>query len=324
MILLVGTADEYLIQKAKEYSDNPILVTESNWTEVIDVGYTGIEEFNDKLLLLNVLLSASKILYYPDNTIAKFDLSFPTECARGLLENILLAVDQYVPVTNLKNQLLGTAQVDSDTALFLALADQRKTKNPQLWAVGCSYTYGTGVNPSERYPALISNQLSIPVSNLSLPGTSIQWAADQILRSDIKKGDTIIWGLTNKQRMSWVWQEKILNITIVDYIKYKHLEKIFPKKLLIDEKNSLYQSIIHIHQVINFCNKVDAKLLLVGLLTGPTDLLYLHNLPNFYQYFNKDNFNYVDFGTDNLHPGPLQHQDYARAIYEQLHLRKWI
>ena len=56
MILLIGTADEYLVQKAKEYSDNPILVTEDNWTEAIDVGYTGIEEFNNKRVVLSDIL----------------------------------------------------------------------------------------------------------------------------------------------------------------------------------------------------------------------------------------------------------------------------
>lgn len=328
MILLVGTADQYLANLACTYSADAVLITESNWNKLAsdmpEVGYTGIEEFSDKSLLLNILLLSDKIIYYPDNTTAKFNLSFPLECSRGLLENILLLVNQHVPVTNLKNQLMGTTQINADTTTFLELADQRKTKNPQIWGAGCSFTYGTGVELHQRYINLVGKMSNYDISCLATSGASISWTADQILRSDIKKNDIVIWGLTNKERVTWYHQNTVHNITITAYTHYKWLEQIIPKKLLIDEKNSLYQSMVHIHQVINFCNKIDAKLLLVGLLTQPTEFLYLHNLPNFYQYFNNNGIDNVDFGTDNNHPGPLQHQLYADAIIKQLQQRNWI
>ena len=328
MILLVGTADEYLVNIAKSYSPDAVLITEDNWSKLAlslpTVGYTGIEEFADKSILLNVLFASNEILYFPDDTLTKFDLSFPTENSRGGLENILLTVNQHIPVTNLKSQLLGAEKVNSDLTMFLELADFRKTEKSQLWCAGCSITYGTGVELRQRYINLISETSNNNMSCLAVPGGSISWTADQILRSDIRKNDIVIWGITTKERMAWCHQNKIYNFTATAYNEYKWLEKLIPKKILVNEENALYQSLTHIHQVINFCDKIGAKLLLVGLLTNSTDLLYLHNLPNFYQYYNKDNTDYADRGTDDLHPGPLQHQLYADAIVEQLQNRNWI
>jgi hypothetical protein len=324
MILLIGTADEYLVQKAKEYSDNPILVTEDNWTEAIDVGYTGIEEFNNKLLLLKLLDRADEIIYFPKDVKDQFDLNQPTATSRGWLEYLLLLINQTNPVINLTANLLGTSEVLENSTKFLNLTDIRKSNGIQLWTAGCSYTCGAGVNLTESYPALLSDRLNIPLSNLSKKGTSISWAADQIIRSDIRKGDIVIWGLTNKERANWWIDNQHCNVIIQAYKIYKNLDKHFPKRLLLDSDNSLYQSLTHIHQVINFCHKIKAKLLIVGLLTVEEDLLYLGNLTEYYHYYNKNSAEMLDYGSDNEHPGPLQHQDYANKIIEQLQLRNWI
>jgi hypothetical protein len=319
MILLVGTANEYLIQKAREYSDNPILVTEENWTEEIAVGYTGIEEFSEVTILLQLLHRAKEIYYFP-----KDNENHSTKSYRTNLEFILLLTNQTIPVFNLPTRLLGNDVVLQKSAKFSKLVDTRKSDANQLWTAGCSYTYGMGVDTKENYPTLLSNMLDLPVSNLAEIGSSIPWAADQILRSDIRKDDIVIWGLTGKERINWWIDDRCSNILICIYDIYKGLEKRFPKRLLLDSDNSLYQALTHIHQVINFCQKVEAKVLIVGLLTSEEDFLYLHNLPEYYHYYNKNSFEMLDYGSDNVHPGPLQHQDYAQVIYEQLQLRNWI
>ena len=67
MILLVGTADEYLVNIAKSYSPDAVLITEDNWNDLVGclptVGYTGIEEFTNTLLLMNILLIADEIIH---------------------------------------------------------------------------------------------------------------------------------------------------------------------------------------------------------------------------------------------------------------------
>lgn len=327
MILLVGTADEYLVTVAKTFSADAVLITKDNYQLVSNngVGYTGIEEFDDCILFLNTILSAEQVHYYPSPKSVKFDMSEPTSSGRGHTEYLLLLINQSTPVVNI-NLISGIDKVNETLSSFLDLSDVRKTNQPQIWSAGCSFTYGIGVKQEERYINLISIKLNIPSSCLAVSAGSISWAADQILRSDIKKDDIIVWGLTIKTRHPWYYNNKLwhVNVNSYDINDYKWVESEYPQKVLINEPNSIYQFLTHIHQVINFCDKIGAKILLVGLLTSPSDVLYLHNLPNFYQYYNKNSNDYIDRGHDNIHPGPLQHQLYADAIIEQLQKRKWV
>jgi len=321
MILLVGTADNYLIEKAKEYSNNPILITEENFEISVEVGYTGLEEFsnNDKTKLIQLLCRVDEIIYCANPAMQAG--------TRNYLERLLLFINQTIPVTNLKSQILISELILENSKKFLKLADIRKINNRQLWAAGCSFTYGLGVQPLERYPSLLANMLDIPTSCLAIPGSSIPWAADQILRSDIRTGDIVIWGLTNKERLNWWDNDAHQNINLHTYDMVEDLDKRLSKKLLLDDNNSTYQLLTHIYQVINFCNKVGAKLLIVGLLVYDNDFLYLCNIPEYYHYCNINNINnnnMLDYGHDGSHPGPLQHVHYAKEIYKQLELRKWI
>jgi hypothetical protein len=326
MILFVGFANEELVEVATAYSTNATLITEDTWNCGVrpEVGYTGLEEFSNTLVFVSMLVSATKIIYYPNRTETNIDLENPTDCTRGLLENILLSVGQTTPVENLKNNILGLSTVTTKSQICLELVDRRKTDLSQLWGVGCSFTYGSAVDYSQRYISLLAKKLDMSVSCLAQPGGTISWSADQILRSDIRKGDIVVWGLTSKFRFTWFHDNCVWNFTPVEYKKFNQLSKIIPLSVVTDYDNARYQSLTHIHQVDNFCNKIGAKLLLVGLLTGPDDLLYLYNLPNFYQFYNKDSVGYVDVGYDGVHPGPLQHQQYANIIFKQLELRNWI
>ena len=66
---------------------------------------------------------------------------------------------------------------------------------PVLWTAGCSVTHGMGVSESERWGNILSEYLDMPEISLSMNGASIKWTADQILRSDIKRGDVVVWDL---------------------------------------------------------------------------------------------------------------------------------
>jgi len=326
MILFVGFANEELVEYAVAYSTKATLITEDTWNCGIrpEVGYTGLEEFSNTLIFVSVLASATKIVYYPNKAETDIDLENPLNCTRGLFENILLSISQTTPVENLKNNILGSNKVSATLKACLELVDTRKSNIPQLWGVGCSFTYGSAVDYSQRYISVLTKKLNMNMSCLAQPGGTISWAADQILRSDIREGDIVVWGLTDKFRFTWFRDNTVWNFTPTEYKKFNWLLETVPLSVLTDYDNAVYQSLTHIYQVNNFCNKIGAKLLLVGLLTGPDDLLYLHNLPNFYQYYNKDFVDYIDLGYDGVHPGPLQHQRYADSIFKQLQVRNWI
>jgi len=197
----------------------------------------------------------------------------------------------------------------------------RKISGAMLWTAGCSYTAGIGVDHDQRWASILSKRLNLPESSLSKNGASIIWAADQILRSDINPGDTLIWGITTVPR--------------VDYAKGWKLETGTLPNILRDEKWNLpnapeyYTSLTHvvhcirsILQVINFCKKTGVKLYIVNLL----DVTWVPIIFKDHAYFldlvkdspmdvDQNIPQPIDLGTDNSHPGPLQHKKYAELIY---------
>jgi hypothetical protein len=206
------------------------------------------------------------------------------------------------------------------------LVDLRKTNESQLWIAGCSISHGVGVDANQRYGQLIANDLEIECSFLTKPGSSIRWAADQLLRSDIRTGDIVVWGITDGARLPYVYNNQYLpGLTCSTYINYPQTEKIVPVSELFSE-NNLYNNICSVEQVINFCKKIDVNLSMIGLLP---------NIPNFYRYIkSKSRYihfphktkwennvltpQYQDIGTDGRHPGPVQHQHYKNFIQHYL------
>jgi hypothetical protein len=158
---------------------------------------------------------------------------------------------------------------------YLELTELRKTEKKQLWVAGCSIAHGVGVGKHEKFGVLISNKLDLEVSHLTNPGSSIEWAKDQILRSDIRKNDIVIWGLTYEVRAPMasngrVFQEKDPNILL--------------------HETSLYRAVTGVHQVVNFCKKLSEE-----------DLFNVKNhfcnsiLENLYLIIDKMNYSDLDY-----------------------------
>ena len=202
---------------------------------------------------------------------------------------------------------------------------KRKTQSPQLWVAGCSISHGKGVNHEQRYGDIIAKEIGLPVSYLTCIGSSISWQADQILRSDLKENDILIWGLTSENRFDY-WSEvntvRHLNPQFRKSTYHKTdpiwmSDNILEKSLL--HENSIYQALKNILQVINFCKKTKTKLFLIGLLTSKKLSLLLNQFEIYYNYLNLNHYHkYADLGTDNQHPGPEQHKLYAKYILEKI------
>jgi len=275
----------------------------------------------------NLLDLADNIFYCPpavwsDNK--SIDLSDITNSMQGLTEHILHGFKQQ------KNNVYNLDLTAYSTTQYTALVDSRKTVNQQLWIAGCSYSHGIGVSKDERYGQLLANSLKLSVSFLTAPGSSIPWAVDQIVRSDVCSGDTVVLGLTSEYRFPYwksdnsVWHVVANNSTHNVHLPYTNLSAKIIDRLATDN-NCFYQSIIRIHQLVNFCNKLNVKLLIVGLLESASMSLHLHDLQNFINYKNfKSPDIPEDLGTDNKHPGPLQHRLYADFCQSALKQLKYI
>ena len=214
------------------------------------------------------------------------------------------------------------------------LADHRRGDSQQLWITGCSISHGIGVGTDQKYGCLLSKKLNLPVSFLTSPGSSPEWAADQILRSDVRASDFVIWGLTYEGRTPWWTSEndQLLHVTLGG-LQHKIYEKSnlkfdVPESTLlhlVSSDSRIYKSVTSVKQVANYCSKVKAKLLVIGLMPSETVVSQLTNTPEFELISQFKKYpEYIDLGTDNSHPGPLQHQFYAEFCFKQMQRRDYI
>ena len=208
----------------------------------------------------------------------------------------------------------------------------------KLWVVGCSISHGVGVSLEQRWGDLVSRELGIDSVYLTAEGSSIEWAADQILRADIQADDVVCWGVTSPNRSLWYddsgSEHHLLNVY------YNHNPGFhIPREHLVD-LNLAFKAVNYIIQVQRSLTRVGCRFLIGYMIPGLSKhreiiLDRLSNTDNFVVMFdatrittNPDstffsrsrpaNMIFDDVGTDGMHPGPQQHQNYARQFLQNL------
>jgi hypothetical protein len=146
------------------------------------------------------------------------------------------------------------------------------------------------------------------------------WSADQLLRSDIQKGDIVVWGLTSLFRFPYYSDNKLIHVNSRLYQQDPKLKKIVKPDVLLS-KNNFYQTLTSVHCVINFCEKIKADLIIASLLDN--DIVHhIKDYPNLVMlsglWGQEPTESFFDIGTDNQHPGPKTHQFYADEICKKL------
>ena len=326
LTVFVGDTDNSVSISAKQHDPMAFLLDFNNYQDFFNNAlsknttvYTSLGDLpKDISILWKLLTVADKVIYCPPTIWSdhnEIDVVFPTMCMQGLTEHLLLILPDKEKVQNLDYTKLVPDPIP--------LRDQRIVDTPQLWCVGWSISHGIGVTPTERYGYLISKKLETPCSFLTRPGAAIDWAADQILRSDIRKGDIVIWGITSTNRLTFVHENKLIpGITTRSYEGIPNLNSIVPERTLLSQ-NTVYKHIYSIKQVINFCKKCQATLLMIGLIPSDNTIRYLATLPEYHHYQSPQKYNnliwtrfFEDYGEDGEHPGPIQHKLYADFILD--------
>lgn len=313
--VFVGDTEEYLSVEAKKHDLQARLFCSKDDVNQAQTFYTSLGDCGLENLLF--LFEKSQAIYYcPPNQWSDgaksgqpYSMQYHTE---KLLDFFQTCKDK--KIFGFKKNLYSVQPVEHD---FLDLADQRKTNLPQLWIAGCSISHGVGVNKDQRYGQLVANNLDLEVSWLTHTGSSIQWARDQILRSDIQKDDIVCWGITSTMRFSY-YREKLMHVISRFYEDNKWLNDIISIEKL-DDDDQLYQCVTAIHQVQNFCNKVGAKLYMLDMFPQNYNKIkkYCTNLDNFDIALGEDDFT-IDYGSDQSHPGPMQHMMYAQYFLRMI------
>lgn len=207
----------------------------------------------------------------------------------------------------------------------LQLEDQRKADQAQIWALGCSYTSAVGVEQDQRWANRLAQKLNKNVSVLAAPRASIPWASDQLLRSDIRKGDQVFWMLTTAHRIDYfseddkavkIWPE--MEPRELDKDEYSIMSKV------LTHRWNVYLSVKAIQQAINYCDKVGATIHIAQAMrndkqTDQSLITQLKKHSGFVVDFSMElqyNKFMLDLGTDGQHPGPITHNKIAEVFYK--------
>jgi hypothetical protein len=303
--LLVGDTGEYLSYIAKRIDPTATLLNNKNYKLIENnngIYYTSLGDISDTRNFCSVLMWADEIEFCPPdgewsdrNIVDKLDdkrFTIESETKEHLY--------QWMWITQKTIKNLTLPEFNSDTWKITP----RKSNKSQIWNIGCSITKGVGVMDHERYGELIANQTDQDISILAYEGTSVAWAANEILMADVLPGDTVIWGITSLYRYSYVLHnDRFYHVNHGFYKNYPLIEKIVPGSW-IDSPNNVYQSINAIIMMQNFCNKMGIHLVLLNFFDFDYYSQYIKSLDLSFD-------RWIDYGTDKLHPGPMTHQLFA-------------
>jgi hypothetical protein len=200
------------------------------------------------------------------------------------------------------------------------MLNKRPSDEPVVWIAGCSIAHGIAVEQTQRFGNLVSEQLKMTPVYLTEPGTSIEWSTNQILRSDIRPGDKLVWGVTGINRYYYYAEDgRSQNIAWFYYKLNPSFQKTIDERRLTD-MNLAYKASDYIHQVTNFLKKVGSvDYCMIWVMPknqkNQTEvfLKLTQDIPKFILGLPESN-GFIDFGTDNQHPGPLQHKSYAEKV----------
>lgn len=306
MILYVGNTDTSLSDYAIRHNPLSKLIEAADLPHLddISVGHVSIGD-HSIVNFITIIDHASEIYYVPSDC---WEVGIQKQT-----EMYLRMYSHKIPVHNLD-------KITNDNMLYLA--DGRKTEDSQLWVAGCSFTFGTGVDKNQTYGARLSQSLNLPLSVLAEEGSSLSWAADQILRSDIRKNDIVVWGLTGIGRFPYYQNGAVIHVTNTSYANFRKFNQIINEKIFVSD-HLLYKACTAISQVIAHSQHIGYKLVLTQfpLSEGSHELFMLHFLSQYdffvHNYVNADD-KFIDYISDNVHPGPLQHQYYANLLLEYI------
>jgi len=314
LTLFVGSNNLNLAKAAQSADSTAYLIDQTNQHQNHSgVCYTSISDLETINNFASLLRQADNIIYVPDPSwVAGQKIKQYSE--RYWIEQYLytFSLDKTKKIVN-----CPILRLPINDDLMLTLNAQRKNNEPHLWVSGCSTTFGIGVEIHERYANILAEKLNLPLCMLAKPGASIAYAADQILRSDIRKGDLVILGVTNHQRKTHYNEEnsEIIHVTVANF-------KEQTRKIDLTDPTLLYDSITAVHRVLNFCQAVNAKLILIGVHIDIEFATYLKDIPSYVHangfYGANKNDMFKDLGNDMTHPGPLTHKWYAEKILDKL------
>ena len=196
-------------------------------------------------------------------------------------------------------------------------ADSIYKEGFKIMSIGCSNTEGVGVKMEETWPAQLANLFTNGVNiNLSVGGRSNDFISRALLTYyDYFKPDLVLIMYTETHRRDFFTPKggvEPFHHSPWGYFSETEEGKEEHRALLtLLNKENNFQNWYKNHLLIKyFLESKNTKWLWDGWFA--TDKITDTNR------FNGDFYPFLDYGVDNVHPGPLTHGTYAKKIYDYI------
>ena len=315
---IVGDTTPYLSVYANQHYDNVVFVQNSNYTNTLNdcTVYTSLGDL-DECYFIELLSNSTEIIYHPPSN------NWSSNTIQNQTEMLLNVINTRNRTVKNFNNLQTTLDYED---IFLTLPyTERVVNTEQLWIVGCSITQGFVVTRSETYADKLSKRIKLPYTNLGINASSNRFHATQILKADIKEGDVVFWGLTSNTRMPLFGEtdtqkiirdqrDNLIHVTPKTFTQMDNLSNYINPEILSEER-MIYETVLAVQQVNNFCRKLGVKLFIGGLFNDERTCHYFNKFENFVQLYTYSE-GFLDKGTDDEHPGPKTHEWYTSQFFD--------
>lgn len=346
MIFIIGDTSTDFADRVKDtYSDAELFLNnQHNPVLYGSLGDSTIEQ------ILPLLMSATEIFF--DDQIADQELK---EYTYILLHRLITVTNKKVSGFNFKYFYDNLANkkffFNEDNSLpknwlslfdyseknFTGLLDYRKSSDNQVWVAGCSTANGTALpDISYAYASIVAKELNMPLSILGKGASTISFSTDQLLRSAVKPGDTVLWGISGVCRLSLFdknLHEQFVTFNRIERGECSKEETIFALESM-NHNNQIATALRCLSQVMTRfdCEGVKLKIIAHPEINLPDQYLPLRSTiethPGFVNLHGNNYLDaiysdisdtlkfYKDFGNDNLHPGVQTHKEWAKIILD--------
>jgi hypothetical protein len=202
-----------------------------------------------------------------------------------------------------------------DTKNVLSFAEHPDIKlnynESTLWVYGCSHSHGTGLTDSSKiYGRHLAKELNIPLKLITKPGSSTHWSLRQLVNSNLKKDDIVVWQITSPFRLSFFNGKNVQEIALANC----------NNSSLIDtytDDQCFFLQLSYVNIGIQYLRSVGVKFIVVSV--DSRDMEFNYRYSKYPEFYCATNFA-VDLGTDNLHFGPLSHKNLANTLLTRIQL----
>lgn len=196
------------------------------------------------------------------------------------------------------------------TQNFLSVDVYDRPSTPILWVFGCSYSYGSGLEPNQlTFGQHVSKAIGLPLKTVAKPGSSTQWSLRHIMNAKFLPGDRVIWQLTSPERFSYGYPPSELRLA---HVSQRYLLETFT------DQHNLFNQLTLFNQGMRYLKSQPVEFTVISINSRS---------PNFYsclmEYTKHKEYCYAldyarDLGTDRLHIGPLSHKSLAHCILDHI------